>query len=60
MTIDAETKEISVAVDDKELAGRRAAWKRPGSRVTRGALAKYRNEVSSASEGAVTIPPPWD
>jgi hypothetical protein len=28
--------------------------------VTTGALAKYRAEVSSASEGAVTIPDPWD
>jgi len=35
-------------------------WKRPASPVKTGALAKYRNEVSSASEGAVTIPPAWD
>ncbi len=58
--IDAQTKEISVLVGDEDLATRRAAWKRPVSPVTRGALAKYRNAVSSASEGAVTIPPPWD
>ena len=58
--IDAETKEISVAVDDDEMARRRMAWKRPVSPVTRGALAKYRSAVSSASEGAVTIPPAWD
>ncbi len=60
LQIDAETREISVALSDEELAQRRAAWKRPESLVKRGVLAKYRNEVSSASEGAVTIPPLWD
>ncbi|MDH4053948.1 MAG: dihydroxy-acid dehydratase [Gammaproteobacteria bacterium] len=58
--IDAETKEISVAISDEEMAARRAKWRRPVSAVTRGALAKYRSAVSSASEGAVTIPPAWD
>jgi len=60
LRIDAENKEINVAVSDAELARRRATWKRPASPVKRGVLAKYRNEVSSASEGAVTIPPAWD
>lgn len=58
--IDAERKEVSVNISDKEMAERRAKWQRPKSPVRRGVLAKYRNEVSSASEGAVTIPPPWD
>ena len=57
--IDAESKEINVSVTDEELDRRRKAWKRPESPVTRGVLAKYRNEVSSASEGATTIPPEW-
>ncbi|MDH3491111.1 MAG: dihydroxy-acid dehydratase [Gammaproteobacteria bacterium] len=60
LKIDAVSREINVAVSDEELARRRAAWKRPPSPVKRGVLAKYRNEVSSASEGAVTIPPDWD
>jgi len=60
LRIDAEIKEINVAISDEELATRRAAWKRPPTQVRRGVLAKYRNEVSSASEGAVTIPPAWD
>ncbi|MDH3363874.1 MAG: dihydroxy-acid dehydratase [Gammaproteobacteria bacterium] len=60
ITIDAQSREINVAVSDEELAGRRAAWRRPRSAVKRGVLAKYRNEVSSASEGAVTLPPDWD
>lgn len=58
--IDAETKEINVDVSEEEMVKRREGWKRPKSPVRRGALAKYRNEVSSASEGAVTIPPAWD
>ena len=58
--IDAASREITLQVDDTELARRRAAWTRPPSPVRGGALAKYRHEVASASEGAVTIPPPWD
>jgi dihydroxy-acid dehydratase len=60
LRIDAERKEISVDVSNEVLAERRERWRRPVSPVTRGALAKYRSAVSSASEGAVTIPPPWD
>jgi dihydroxy-acid dehydratase len=58
--IDAASKEINVDVSEEELAKRRAAWRRPASSVKTGVLAKYRNEVSSASEGAVTMPPAWD
>ncbi|HEY5643591.1 MAG TPA: dihydroxy-acid dehydratase [Woeseiaceae bacterium] len=58
--IDAATREINADVSAEEFQRRRAAWKRPRSPVSRGVLAKYRNEVSSASEGAVTIPPAWD
>ena len=58
--IDAEKKGINVAISSEDMSVRRAAWKRPASTVKRGALAKYRNQVSSASEGAVTIPPAWD
>ena len=57
ITIDAESKRIDVALSDEELQRRRAAWKRPPSEIRRGVLAKYRAEVSSASDGAVTIPP---
>ncbi|MDT8894635.1 dihydroxy-acid dehydratase [Halomonas sp. I1] len=54
ITIDAEANTIDVALDDDELARRRAAWQRPEPRYTRGALAKYARVVSSASMGAVT------
>jgi len=60
LRIDAEQKTISVDVSDEVMAERRERWRRPASPVTRGALAKFRSAVSSASEGAVTIPPAWD
>jgi dihydroxy-acid dehydratase len=60
LEIDAENKQINVSVSDEVMAERRKRWQRPRSLVTTGALAKYRAEVSSASEGAVTIPDPWD
>ena len=60
LRIDAEHKKISVDISDKVMGERRERWRRPVSPVTRGALAKYRSAVSSASEGAVTIPPAWD
>jgi len=60
ITIDAEERRIDISVDDEELTRRRANWVRPRSGVTTGALAKYRAEVSSASQGAVTVAPAWD
>jgi len=60
IVIDAERKEINADLSDDEFERRRKAWLRPVSDVRRGVLAKYRNEVSSASDGAVTIPPDWD
>jgi dihydroxy-acid dehydratase len=41
-------------VDDAELERRRAQWKPPALRYTRGLLAKYTRLVSTASKGAVT------
>jgi dihydroxy-acid dehydratase len=58
--IDAQTRLISVDVSDGEMEERRKKWRRPPSSVRTGVLAKYRAEVSSASHGAVTIPPAWD
>jgi dihydroxy-acid dehydratase len=54
ITIDAETRQITVGVSDAELAERKTRWVRPESRYKRGVLAKYAKTVSSASEGAVT------
>jgi len=54
ITIDAESREISLGVSDAVLAERRARWTQPKPRYTRGVLAKYARLVSSAAEGAVT------
>ncbi|HEX5786657.1 MAG TPA: dihydroxy-acid dehydratase [Woeseiaceae bacterium] len=59
IVIDAVRREVNVAVTEAEFAERRSAWRRPPSPVRTGVLAKYRAEVSSASEGAVTRPPEW-
>jgi dihydroxy-acid dehydratase len=53
ITIDAEKRRIDV---DADLKKRRKGWKAPRPRYTWGVLAKYAATVSSASEGAVTIP----
>ncbi len=60
ISIDAQTRLISVDVSEVDMKNRRKKWRRPPSSVRTGALAKYRAEVSSASDGAVTIPPAWD
>jgi dihydroxy-acid dehydratase len=54
ITIDATKLLIQLNVPEGELAARRAAWKPPAMRYTRGVLAKYTALVSSASKGAVT------
>jgi dihydroxy-acid dehydratase len=54
VTIDAEKNRIDVALSDSEIAKRRAAWKAPPYKFTRGTLYKYIKNVKSASEGCVT------
>jgi dihydroxy-acid dehydratase len=54
VTIDAHKLLIQLNVSDDEIAKRRAAWKQPKPRYTRGVLAKYARLASSASKGAVT------
>jgi dihydroxy-acid dehydratase len=54
ITIDAETNRIDVALSDAELDRRKAAWKMPAYKATRGTLLKYIKTVKSASQGCVT------
>ena len=54
ITIDAERRLVELKVGDAELARRRAQWKPPAPRYTRGVLAKYMKLVSTASIGAIT------
>ncbi len=53
ITIDAHQLLLQLNVGDDELKRRRAAWKQPAPRYTRGVLAKFAHNASSASSGAV-------
>jgi dihydroxy-acid dehydratase len=53
ITIDAHTLTLSLNVSDAVIAARRASWKPPAPRYTRGVLAKFARNASSASSGAV-------
>jgi dihydroxy-acid dehydratase len=53
ITIDAQRLLLQLDVDAGELARRRAAWVKPAPRYTRGVLAKFAKNASSASSGAV-------
>ncbi|RQR64323.1 dihydroxy-acid dehydratase [Burkholderia sp. Bp9126] len=54
ITIDAHKLLLQLNVDDAELARRRAAWKQPAPRYTRGVLAKFAALARPANQGAVT------
>lgn len=52
--IDAVNNTIKVNVSDEELAKRKAAWKQPPLKATKGILFKYAKQVKNATEGCVT------
>ena len=54
VTIDAVQLLIQLNVDEAEISKRRATWKAPTPRYTRGVLGKYFKLVGTASKGAVT------
>ncbi|SOY88951.1 dihydroxy-acid dehydratase [Cupriavidus taiwanensis] len=54
ITIDAHKLLLQLNVSEQELAKRRADWKAPAPRYTRGVLAKFARLASTASKGAVT------
>ncbi len=54
ITIDSDRRLLQLNVSEEELARRRAEWRPPQARYTRGIMAKYAAQVSSASRGAVT------
>jgi dihydroxy-acid dehydratase len=51
--IDIPHKTLTLLVEDKELARRRAAWQPPEPRIKHGCAARYSRMVSSGSQGAV-------
>jgi dihydroxy-acid dehydratase len=53
ITIDAHQLKLELNVAAAEIARRRAAWKQPAPRYTRGVLAKFAKNACSASGGAV-------
>ena len=53
ITIDAHQLKLELNVSEAELAKRRAAWKAPAPRYTRGVQAKFAFNACSASKGAV-------
>jgi len=52
--IDAVKNTLNLKVSDEEIAKRRAAWKQPALKATKGVLYKYAKFVKNASEGCVT------
>lgn len=54
ITIDAETRELTLHISDEEMAERRSQWIKPGPKFTRGILGKYIRSVKPADEGCVT------
>jgi len=54
VTIDAHALLIQLNVPDEEIARRRAEWKQPAPRYTRGVLAKFSALAAPASKGAIT------
>ncbi len=53
ITIDAHRLLLELKVDAAEIARRRALWVQPAPRYTRGVMAKFARNASSASTGAV-------
>jgi dihydroxy-acid dehydratase len=53
ITIDSRQLLLQLNVAEPEIARRRALWKQPAPRYTRGVLAKFARNANSASKGAV-------
>ena len=54
ITIDADAHTITVDLEPHELEHRKAGWRAPALKATRGTLYKYIKNVSDASKGCVT------
>jgi dihydroxy-acid dehydratase len=55
ISFDIPNRRLDVEVSEDEIAARLRDWKAPAPRYTSGVMAKYAAQVSSASEGAVTV-----
>ncbi len=54
ITIDADTRTVTLGISQADIDERLSRWTAPAPRYTRGVLAKYAKTVTSASDGAVT------
>ncbi|GAA4732049.1 dihydroxy-acid dehydratase [Flavisolibacter ginsenosidimutans] len=52
--LDATANTITLNVDEEEIQRRRAAWKQPPLKATKGLLFKYAMQVTDAAKGCVT------
>ncbi|WP_153796568.1 dihydroxy-acid dehydratase [Foetidibacter luteolus] len=52
--IDATKNTLTLKVSEDEIAKRKAAWKKPAPKATKGILYKYAKYVKTAAEGCVT------
>jgi dihydroxy-acid dehydratase len=55
ITIDIPNRSLRLHVSDDEIAGRRARWQRPESKVKKGYLALYARLAESADKGAIIM-----
>ncbi|HMH24208.1 MAG TPA: dihydroxy-acid dehydratase, partial [Puia sp.] len=51
--LDATTNSIVLKISDEEISARRASWKQPALKATKGVLFKYARHVKTAAEGCV-------
>ena len=57
IVIDTQKRKIEIEISDAEISRRLSQWKAPAGRYKTGVFAKYAALVSSAAEGAITLPP---
>ena len=55
--LDAATNKINLNITEEEVTQRRASWKKPALKATRGILFKYAQVVKTAADGCVTDEP---
>ncbi len=51
--IDIQGRALNIVLSQDEIAKRKNSWKAPAQRATKGYLARYRKQVSSADKGAI-------
>ncbi len=53
IAIDIPSKKITLEVTEEEIKKRLEKWEKPAPKITKGYMARYAKQVSSASEGAI-------